>query len=376
MERNYSMQSTHTKRILWIDIAKGIAMILVFYGHIGSGKANPPLPMLNDSIWVVYLFHMPLFFILSGLTFNPNKKFFDFFLTRFKRLIIPYFFFSLYALGKIILNIMAPSVFAGFNGKAMGTPLHELANIFLGNTLGLWFLFALFWGDLVLYCLNRFTKNLKHTRIWLGILFSIAGITWFTLNTLNVAYALPFQIVHAIEAVAFVGFGWIAADRLKNITVPQAGVLLAASFVAFTAIAYLCRQIDLSSLGGWLFAGEIPFLIAAILGSLLVIAIARLLPIWDWLSYIGRNTLIFYGLNGLSMAVANKVIFTIITPTRIANSFVFQFFVGLIIVLCACLVCAFATPILKRWFWWGVGVSRPKRAITFIQENNVPDDLQ
>ena len=42
----------------WIDFAKGITLLLVIIGHTVSG-------VLSGAI---YSFHMPLFFILSGIT--------------------------------------------------------------------------------------------------------------------------------------------------------------------------------------------------------------------------------------------------------------------------------------------------------------------
>lgn len=62
-----------TDRSLWADYAKGIGIILVVYGHVARGVHSAGLPMdeevfrLVDS--VIYSFHMPLFFFLSGLFF-------------------------------------------------------------------------------------------------------------------------------------------------------------------------------------------------------------------------------------------------------------------------------------------------------------------
>ncbi len=44
------------KRIEWVDIARGIGIILVILGHIGIGKVGK----------FIYSFHIPLFFFLSG----------------------------------------------------------------------------------------------------------------------------------------------------------------------------------------------------------------------------------------------------------------------------------------------------------------------
>ena len=48
------------KRIQWIDILKGIAMILVIAGHTISGVPRS----------IIFSFHMPLFFALSGYTYK------------------------------------------------------------------------------------------------------------------------------------------------------------------------------------------------------------------------------------------------------------------------------------------------------------------
>lgn len=64
------------KRMDWVDYAKAIGIILVVYGHVARGVFNAniemsePLYLLVDSI--IYSFHMPLFFFLSGLFFYQS----------------------------------------------------------------------------------------------------------------------------------------------------------------------------------------------------------------------------------------------------------------------------------------------------------------
>lgn len=62
-----------TDRCLWVDYAKGIGIILVVYGHVARGLHGAGLT-INESTFrtidsVIYSFHMPLFFFLSGLFF-------------------------------------------------------------------------------------------------------------------------------------------------------------------------------------------------------------------------------------------------------------------------------------------------------------------
>lgn len=64
------------ERLDWIDQARGIGIILVVVGHalrglVASGiLGQGPLVVAIDR--AIYAFHMPLFFLLAGLTFMPG----------------------------------------------------------------------------------------------------------------------------------------------------------------------------------------------------------------------------------------------------------------------------------------------------------------
>lgn len=73
------MTTTASRRIQWIDAAKGIGIILVVAGHVWRGLDNAGLvidPTLFERIDdTLYAFHLPLFFFVSGLVFiNGYKK--------------------------------------------------------------------------------------------------------------------------------------------------------------------------------------------------------------------------------------------------------------------------------------------------------------
>ncbi|WP_407291056.1 acyltransferase family protein [Stutzerimonas zhaodongensis] len=64
------------ERNAWVDYAKAIGIILVVYGHVARGVYNAGLPM-DESLYllvdsIIYSFHMPLFFFLSGLFFYDS----------------------------------------------------------------------------------------------------------------------------------------------------------------------------------------------------------------------------------------------------------------------------------------------------------------
>ena len=78
------------KRDKVIDVAKGIGIILVILAHVLKGKNIFVLE-------VIYYFHMPLFFFISGLLsyYDKSNNFKEFLLKKFKSIIIPYIVFSI-----------------------------------------------------------------------------------------------------------------------------------------------------------------------------------------------------------------------------------------------------------------------------------------
>lgn len=77
------------KRINWLDTAKGIGIILVVLGHISFRPET-------INVWLCS-FHMPLFFLLAGITYNAEKysDFKVFLNNKAETLVIPYFIFAI-----------------------------------------------------------------------------------------------------------------------------------------------------------------------------------------------------------------------------------------------------------------------------------------
>lgn len=83
------------KRINWIDQLKTMAIFFVLWGHFGYSD--------DFKTSLIYSFHMPLFFIISGFLFKPHKQSLTMSIKEnFKSLGIPYLTF-----GGIILIIKA-----------------------------------------------------------------------------------------------------------------------------------------------------------------------------------------------------------------------------------------------------------------------------
>lgn len=83
------------KRLEWVDIAKGIGIILVVLGHC--------VPYGGTTFNLIFTFHMPLFFILSGYCYVQRgiRTTFD---KKLKSLLVP--FAKYFLLGLVITLII------------------------------------------------------------------------------------------------------------------------------------------------------------------------------------------------------------------------------------------------------------------------------
>ena len=124
----------------WVDYAKGIGIILVVFGHVirGLEAAGMKVPYFTQIDTLIYSFHMPLFFFISGMFFlhsfdrrGPKGLVFS----KIDTLIYPYILWSLCQ---------------GFIEVALSS--HTNGNVTLPEVLSLWDPRAQFWFLYVLFC--------------------------------------------------------------------------------------------------------------------------------------------------------------------------------------------------------------------------------
>ena len=154
-----------TKRIEWIDTAKGIGIILVIIGHI--------IPFNNPVCKLIFSFHMPLFFFLSGITYN-EKRYTSFKLllkNKARTLIVP---FIITALITIAVNIIIPSWRVNVTWKNIAEllllwDLHGL------NNGPIWFLGCLFSVHILHWCISRVSYNdvCKYVLVCMAAVFGL-----------------------------------------------------------------------------------------------------------------------------------------------------------------------------------------------------------
>lgn len=152
-------------RLLYIDYVRGLAMVLVIAGHVNFGHIFSNF---------IHLFHIPIFYYISGYLFNGLKQisFQSFISKKINSLIIPYLFFGICHV--LLFYILVKIGFYTF-------PKHSwYYYLFLLNTsdcqiMGIqWFLTSFFWMHIFIFFIYKISKAfIKYSII---ILLTTIGI--------------------------------------------------------------------------------------------------------------------------------------------------------------------------------------------------------
>ena len=261
------------QRFEWIDIAKGIGILLVVYGH-----CQPP-PLIEK---FVYAFHMPLFFFISGFLFRHKAGSFHRFIKgKVKRLLIPYFVFSLISIPMQYLRFRAGEV-DSFNMEQLFFNFFNLNGSVIYN-IPLWFLMCLF------VCMNLFyfISQLKWV-IQLLILIPLSLFSYY----LSLHYIrLPFSVDIAFYALIFVFLGY-QSKKLLFAFQKQKKVVLFIIFLTSGFVTYLFSTMHgRISMGAMVIENPFYFFFAALTGICMVFSLSILIKFNTPLVYFGKNSL-------------------------------------------------------------------------------------
>ena len=159
------------QRIVWIDTAKGICIILVVLYH-SLIHTHADFLLSNTNLEI---FFMPLYFALSGIFFKTYSSFSNFVIRKINKLIVPFLFF--YILGSIILPLLLESLSINLFSEYS---INELVKDCLYNHCRrvngpLWFLLCLFISNLFFFVIVNATNNIKHI-VFGALIFGFIGL--------------------------------------------------------------------------------------------------------------------------------------------------------------------------------------------------------
>ncbi len=314
------------KRLLFIDMARLYGVGLVYYGHFIESymKAGSSVAAMHYKF--IYSFHMPLFFVLSGYIAKKhvsNTSFQAWLKKHMASRLVPYLFLSLlliiptFWITGFTVGLSLPSV----EGYVKGIAATVLAGFPYFN-IPTWFLICLFVVEIFHYVTSRFlSSNARILLIALGFYVFGSILAW------NAGFMRPTNILSPHGKIypyfmileAFTGYAvYLIGVYLRRNNVlggSSPPLILAAS--AFTCLMLVFLTYDLNK-GMFLIpfydavillasshGNPILFPLTALAGSLMILIIAKMTPRLRFLCYLGGNTVIIFGLNGVFYHLVN-----------------------------------------------------------------------
>lgn len=286
-------------RVLWADYAKFIAIYFVVLGH-------SDLPCGNFRNFI-YLFHLPLFFLISGYFDNSLKYTFKSFLIRnLKLLIVPYICFNILCIPFSWTSVyMHPELYPGIDSME-GYLLNPLCGIILGDDRvtsfsylpcgPLWFLIALFIMKFCFYHLCKLEGIVKYRLLYWCILIVLFPILFMYIGKRMTIYSLDSTLL----AIPFYIIGYL----MKKISFPPIQfdskfieLILSVGIIFYILLVGLDNgYVDIN--GGVYGYSLIMFYLNGVLASYLVLLLCtKLTKTIKLFQYIGANTIIILGVH-------------------------------------------------------------------------------
>lgn len=268
------------KRLLWPDVAKGIGIIAIIIGHMGINNINR----------IVFLFHVPLFYVISGYFLNPQKKFETMVRGKIKTLILPYIYtcVAMCVFGGLKAMLESQSsvsalkfwMFAALYGA--GTTWEN--PFYIPQIGAIWFLLALFQGIVITWwCLQKIEKHFFVLLGLVGISLFISQYIW-----------LPFSVLTGPIAAVYILLGY-EARKLGFFTKTGFSFLSIGTSLVMLAIgAWKFNGLWLAS--NWYGNGIMDFA-CTICGVYVVVHLSRIISqktkiLSGVLSFYGKNSLL------------------------------------------------------------------------------------
>lgn len=285
----------HNKRIEYLDIARGIAILLMIIGHV------------IDKGWkrdVIFSFHMPLFIIISGM-FYKERDLKTFLVNIIKKLILPY-------LIVLLITNLIQSYFIENNKDIIQILKNYLIQISYSysyikiktdvKSIGvIWFFPFLAIIRTIFYTLKKVTKEDDVLLFLMCIFISYIG---YILGQKGMW--LVFSIDVALSSVIFYYIGYfINKNKVLDNILRNKKLLLIILLIWMLGIKFGCIELAVRKYPGGLFS-----FITAICGTIIVLKISMIIEqktklMTKILAWFGKNSMYILLIHRMEMSLVN-----------------------------------------------------------------------
>ena len=264
-------------RLDYLDYAKWLGIILVVLGHIYS--YHPTIGRGYIVVWI-YSFHMPLFFIISGMlikykNIGATKSFFK---SRVRGLLIPYVFFYL-------INSLLKIFLYGFELKILCL---YIIYIITGIGVDMWFLQTLFLAEIFFVYINKIF-NRESVKIGILLVIFIGGILINKYNSLFGVY-----ITRITTSIGFIAIGYYLYNFINDIFINNKYLFLL--LILHIILSHNNGYVDLNN---GVYNNILLYVFNSILGAIIILLFFKNDRLkLNILKFFGLNSLIIFGVHG------------------------------------------------------------------------------
>lgn len=191
------------KRIAWVDVLKFLGIVAIYFWHLGEG--------MGKSYQFILLYHVPLFFFVSGCTesLQKPKEFVDYAKKKGKTILLPFFFFAL-------ISMLLVVIYERCDMTLIKLMLRQIALGGIRNQIfaySLWFLTCLFVMSLLFQLIKKLEKR--------SLIFGIGVLLYiFTSRIMpykpNMVPLLPYNVDCALYYTIYYCTGYCVFPKLQE----------------------------------------------------------------------------------------------------------------------------------------------------------------
>lgn len=333
------------QRIVWVDYAKGIAILLVFLMHSAfPAKATA----------YISAFCMMLFFFLSGFVFSIRRfsSFKSFLWNKIRTLIIP----------GLVLSVVPFLIQIPFQNE--NHSLSWFARYFAGYCINLrgkegfgqipWFLTCLFVIELGGYLLVRCADRARN-EIRLYAVVAVATLIIGYAYSVLVHVTLPWSVDIAMTMTSYFVLGLVASKGMNATSQLLNKRYLLVSALLLFAGTYADDRVFDTRINPYMnqYGSLVCFLVASIGGIWFVLVLCHTLEFCSnkpsaFLTYCGKNTLVFYCINQAIEGYLPNIL-QLIGLDATSQQVWMQISCGIVTVIANLVVCSICASLINRF---------------------------